>query len=84
MLLRGGTVPLQDVSNHQGPAGNQKDLSIDQLAALAEAIMLSQANFHNLMAEVDADYHNADVFTDRQLSSASPTPSKEKKKNAVR
>ena len=60
---------------------NQKHLSVDELAALADTIMLSQANLHNLMAEVEADRHNSDVLTVRQHSSASPPP-KEKKKKA--
>ena len=60
---------------------NQKDLSVDELFALADTIMLSQPYLHNLMAEVEADRHNTDVLTVRQRSSALP-PSKEKKKKA--
>ena len=45
---------------------NQKNLTVDKLAALVDMIMLSQANLHNLMAEVDADRHNSEVLTVRQ------------------
>ena len=41
---------------------NQKDLTVDELAALADMIMLSQASLHNLMAEVAADQHNEQIF----------------------
>ena len=63
---------------------NQKDLTVDELAALTNTIMLFQANLHNLMGEVEADCHNSEVLTVRQRSSASPTPSKEKKKMKTR
>ena len=60
---------------------NQKDLLVDELAALADTIMLTQASVQSLLAEKDADRHNADVLTVRQRSSASaPPPPKEKKK----
>ena len=55
---------------------NQKDLSVDKLAALADT-MLSQANLHNLMAEVEADHHNTNVLTIHQCSSASWPPKEE-------
>ena len=60
---------------------NQKDLSVDELAALADTIMLSQASVQSVLAKVDADRHNADVLTipQRPSASASPPP-KEKKK----
>ena len=38
---------------------NQKDLSMVELTALADTIMLSQASIQSLMAEVDRDHHNA-------------------------
>ena len=64
---------------------NQKDLLVDELAAFADTIMLSQANLHNLMAEVKAHHHNSDILTVRQHSSASPTlPNKKKKKARVK
>ena len=60
---------------------NQKDLSVDGLAALANTIMMSQASFQSLLAEVDADRHNAEVLAVRQRpSAAAPPPPKEKKK----
>ena len=61
---------------------NQKDLSVDELAALADTIMLSQASVQSLMAKVDADRNNAEVLAVRQCPSAFATlpPSKEKKK----
>ena len=61
---------------------NQKDLMVDELAALVDTIMLFQVNLHNLMAEVEADRHNSNVLTIHRHSSASPTSPKEKKKKA--
>ena len=60
----------------------QKDLTVDELATLADTIMLSQANVQSLMAEVTADQHNAEVLAIRQRpsSSASYASTKEKKK----
>ena len=65
---------------------NQKDLTVDKLAALADTIMLSQASVQSVPAEVNADRHNAEVLTLRQRTSASasPTPAKEKKKVRVK
>ena len=65
---------------------NQKDLTVDELAALADMIMLSQASVQSVPAEVNADRHNAEVLTLRQRTSASasPTPAKEKKKVRVK
>ena len=60
---------------------NQKDLTVDELAALADTIMLSQASVQSLMAEVDAEHHNAEVLTVCQRPTTSaPPPPKEKKK----
>ena len=56
---------------------NQKDLSVNKLAALADMIKLSQASLHNLMAEVDANSHNDEVFAVNpfsQRASASKKP----------
>ena len=54
---------------------------MDELAALADTIMLSQASVQSVLAEVDADRHNADDLAIRQRPSASaPPPPKEKKK----
>ena len=45
---------------------NQKDLTVDELATLADMIMLSQVNLHNLMAEeVNANRHNSEVLAVR-------------------
>ena len=63
---------------------NQKDLTVDELAALADTIMLSQASFQTLMAEVDNDRLNSEVLALRQRPAASPTPAKEKKKTRVK
>ena len=61
--------------------GNQKDLSVDELAALADTIMLSQASVQSVLAKVDANRHNADVRAIRQRPAASAPPlPKEKKK----
>ena len=60
---------------------NQKDLTMDKLAALVDMIMLSQASVQSVLAKVDADRHNADVLVIRQRPTASaPPPLKEKKK----
>ena len=59
---------------------NQKDLTMDKLATLADTIMLSQASLYNLMAEVDANRHNGEILTVYQCSGPSPKPSQEKKK----
>ena len=60
---------------------NQKDLTVDEHAALADTIMLSQASVQSVLAEVDADCHNAEVLAVRQHPSTSaPPPPKEKKK----
>ena len=63
---------------------NQKDLTMDELAKLADTIMLSQANVQSVLAEVDADRHNADrhnadrhnadVLAVRQWPAAPPPP----------
>ena len=45
---------------------NQKDLTVDEPAALADTIMLSQASVQSLMAELDADRHNSEVLAVRQ------------------
>ena len=63
---------------------NQKDLSVNELAALAGTIILSQASVQSLMAEVDVDRHNAEVLAVRKRPIASPAPSKEKKKVRVK
>ena len=60
---------------------NQKDLSVDELAALADTISLSQASVQSLLAEVNANRHNAEVLAVHQRPTASaPPPLKEKKK----
>ena len=60
---------------------NQKDLTVDELAVLADTIMLSQASVQSVLAEVEADHHNANVLAIRQRpSAAAPPPPKEKKK----
>ena len=61
---------------------NQKDLTMDELAAFLDTIMLSQANVQALMPEVTADQHNAEVLAVHQhpSTSASLSPTKEKKK----
>ena len=60
---------------------NQKDLTVDELAALADTIMLSQASIQSVLAKVDADRHNAVVLAVRQRPSASASPPpKEKEK----
>ena len=41
---------------------NQKDLTVDELAALVDTIMLSQASLHNVLTEIQADQHNEQVF----------------------
>ena len=51
---------------------NQRDLTVDELATLMDTIMLSQVSLHNLMAEVDSDRHNNEVFTVNQCSLSSP------------
>ena len=63
---------------------NQKDLSVDELAALVDTIMLSQASVQSLMAKVDADRYNAKVLAIRQRPTPSPAPVKEKKKPRVK
>ena len=80
--------PVQDCSRYQflsrmppitrAQLVNQKDLTVDELAALADTIMLSQASVQSVLAEVDADHHNAEVLRKRPSASASPTPVKEK------
>ena len=57
---------------------NRKELSVDELAELADTIMLSQASVQSVLAEVDANQHNAEVLALRPRSSA--LPQKEKKK----
>ena len=59
---------------------NRKELTVDELAELADTIMLSQASVQSVLAEVDADRHNAEVLALRPRPTASPT--KEKKKKA--
>ena len=60
---------------------NQKDLLVDELPALADTIMLSQASVQSLLAKVDAERHNATVLAVRQRPTASALPPpKEKKK----
>ena len=60
---------------------NQKNLTVDELAALADTIMLSQASVQSVLAKVDADPHNTEVLAVLQRPSASaPPPPKEKKK----
>ena len=60
---------------------NQKDLTVDELAALTATIMLSQASVQSVLAEVDAGRYNSDVLAIRQRpSAAAPPPPKEKKK----
>ena len=73
---------------------NQKDLTVDELAALADTIMLSQASLHNVLTEIQADQHNEQVFnlqratlaTSSTSASKSSTPqqsSKGKKKKEI-
>ena len=62
---------------------NQKDLTVDELAALADTIMLSQANAQSLMAEVTADQHNAEVLAVRQCRSAPAVSALKKEKKKV-
>ena len=62
---------------------NQKDLSVDELAALAETISLSQASVQSLLAEVDADRHNAKVLAVRQRPTASALPPPKEKKGKM-
>ena len=59
---------------------NRKDLTVDELAELADAIMLSQASVQSVLAEVDTDQHNAEVLALRPRPSAPSPPQKEKKK----
>ena len=61
---------------------NQKDLTVDELAALADTILLSQASIQSLLAEVTTDQHNAEILAVRQRPStfALLAPTKEKKK----
>ena len=49
---------------------NQKDLMVDELANLADRVMLSQASLHNQMAQAGADHHNDEV----SLSTSAPHP----------
>ena len=66
MLLLQVPVPQQDAPDHPVSAGEPKDLTVDELAALGDTIMLSQANVQSLMAEVTANQHNAEVLAVRQ------------------
>ena len=59
---------------------NQKDLTVDELAALADTIMLSQASIQSVKAKVDADPHNSDILAVRQRPSASAPPTPKEKK----
>ena len=34
---------------------NQKDLTVDELSALADTIMLSQASLHNILTQIQAE-----------------------------
>ena len=45
---------------------NQKDLTVNELAALADTIMLSQASLPNVLTEIQADQHNEQVFNLRR------------------
>ena len=51
---------------------NLKDLTGDELAALVDAIMLSQASLHNIMAEVAADQQNKQLFNVSQRAAPAP------------
>ena len=51
---------------------------MDELAELADTIMLSQASVQSVLVEVDANRHNAEVLNLRHRPSA--LPQKEKKK----
>ena len=59
---------------------NQKDLSVDELAPLADTISLSQVSVQSLIAEVDTDRHNTEVLTVRQRPVASSPSAPAKKK----
>ena len=61
---------------------NQKDLTVDELAALADTIMLYQASVQSVQAKVDADRHNAEVLLPPTASAPSLPPKQKKKGKA--
>ena len=50
---------------------NQKDLTVDELATLADTISLLQASVQSLLAKVGADRHNVEVLAVSQRPTAS-------------